>query len=108
MATGCIVAVAIVGIVALVLTNFAGRIEDEDITGDAEEGGSRSCKGGLSYVYSLIMKSFPLTGFKTVIVVWQIVTQVSSSPESASDAMCRRSVRFSRLWTTFTSRRECS
>lgn len=75
MATGGVVAVVMVGIVALVLTNFAGRIADEDV-GDAEEGESRTCKRGVSYVYSLAIKSFPLTAFKTVIVVWQIVTQV--------------------------------
>ncbi|CAN0176517.1 unnamed protein product, partial [Scytosiphon promiscuus] len=32
----------------------------------------------INWVLSIIAKSFPLTAFKTVIVVWQIVTQFAA------------------------------
>lgn len=35
---------------------------------------------GVNWIPSIIAKSCPLTAFKTVIVVWQIVTQVRHAP----------------------------
>lgn len=66
MVTGGIMAVVVLGIAALVLRNFAGRIGDEDNDGDDWDE-SRTCTRGIHHVYSLILKSFPLTAFKTVI-----------------------------------------
>lgn len=87
MATGGMVAIVIIGIVALILKHFARRVDDDD-TDDAGEGACQTCKRGLSFVYSFVMKSFPLTAFKTVIVVWQVVTQVSSFTRCVPHATC--------------------
>ena len=75
-AVGGIVFVVVVVIVALILMDFAGFIGDDGVE-DADEAKPRTCKRGINWVSSVIAKSVPLTALKTVIVVWQIITQVS-------------------------------
>lgn len=70
----------IIMITAFILVELARRIDGEGIDDDgidgAQEGAPTTCKRGVDWVLSIIAKSFPLTAFKTVVVVWQIITQV--------------------------------
>ncbi|CAN0137547.1 unnamed protein product, partial [Scytosiphon promiscuus] len=77
LAIGGIVTAVVVTVTAFLLMELTRRIDDEG-TGEAQEGGPRTCKKGINWVLSIIAKSFPLTAFKTVIVVWQIVTQFAA------------------------------
>lgn len=79
--------------VALILKELVREVHDgttENIT-DVDDGGGRSSKSGgregrlrsttfwerwLSSCRGVLVKAFPLTSFKTVVVVWQIITQV--------------------------------
>lgn len=73
------VAIGVVAIsVALILMDFTRRVGGEG-GDDIEEGGPRTCKRDISAIVSRIVKSLPMTAIKTVIVVWQIITQVRRS-----------------------------
>lgn len=97
MAIGGFVVAVVVVITAFILLDLARRIDGEGVDdegiGRAEEAEARTCKRGLDWVLSIIAKSFPLTAFKTVIVVWQIVSQVRHNAGTGYQTMFFVSVR---------------
>lgn len=83
IAIGFIIFAVVVIITALLLLELARRIDGEGMDGEGmdganggREGEPRRFKRGVNWVLSIIAKSFPVTAFKMLIVVWQIVTQV--------------------------------
>ena len=78
MAMGLGVAVTAVAslVVAVIVSDLVRVVGDEASGEDSERRTRRSWGSVLKYCHTAIVKAFPLTTVKSVVVVWQITTQV--------------------------------
>lgn len=75
MGAGAVVISIVLCAATLIVMDLVGVVDDG--TDNAEESMSNgSWKGRFRYLRALLKSAIPLTTFRTIVVVWQIVSQV--------------------------------